>query len=178
MTALGRKRSFVSVCFRPKAVIGWSTNYARQQFSFDMSAAAQSADAARRTLAALGNFASEASLFNLRIGHAMKTKLAASFLIAGALLLPIAGHTADSDSDRSSPKAFVKDSAITAKIKTELAGEKMSSLVHISVDTDKKGMVTLSGSATSQNAVDKAVSIARAVHGVTNVQSNIEIKAD
>ena len=108
----------------------------------------------------------------------MKTKLAASFLIAGALLLPVAGHTADSDADRSSPKAFVKDSAITAKIKTELAKEKMSSLVHISVDTDKNGVVSLSGSAASKNAVDKAVSIARAVPGVTNVQSSIQIKAD
>jgi len=108
----------------------------------------------------------------------MNTKLAASCLLAGALMLPIAGYTADSDSDRSSPKAYVKDSVITTKIKAELAEEKLSSLVRINVDTDNKGMVTLSGTAASQNAADKAVSIARAVKGVTSVQNNIQIKAD
>jgi hyperosmotically inducible protein len=108
----------------------------------------------------------------------MNTKLAASCLVVGALMLPIAGYTADGDSDRSSPKAFVKDSVITTKIKAELAEEKMSSLVRINVDTDNKGMVSLSGTAPSQAAADKAVSIARAVKGVTSVQSNIQIKAD
>ncbi len=105
----------------------------------------------------------------------MKTKFAASLLVAGALMLPIAGHTADSDSDRSSPKAFVKDSVITVKIKAELAEQKPSSLVHIRVDTDKNGMVVLSGTAATQEAADKAVSIARAVTGVTSVKSNIRI---
>jgi hyperosmotically inducible protein len=108
----------------------------------------------------------------------MNTKLAASCLLAGALMLPIAGYSADSDSDRSSPKAYVKDSVITAKIKAELAEEKLSSLVRIKVDTDNKGVVTLSGTAASQNAADKAVSIARAVKGVTFVQNKIQIKAD
>ena len=39
-------------------------------------------------------------------------------------------------------------------------------------------MVTLGGTAASQNAVDKAGSIARAVKGVTTVQNNIQIKVD
>jgi hyperosmotically inducible protein len=105
-------------------------------------------------------------------------KLAATCLVAGALILPIAGYAADSDSDRSSAKTYVKDSAITTKIKAELAEEKMSSLVRISVDTDNKGMVTLRGTAPSQNASDKAVSIARAVKGVTSVENHIQIAAD
>ena len=108
----------------------------------------------------------------------MNVKLVTTCLLAGALMLPIAGYTADGDTDRSSPKAFVKDSVITTKIKAELAEEKMSSLVRINVDTDNKGMVVLSGTAASQNAADKAVSIARAVKGVTSVQNNIQIKAD
>ena len=108
----------------------------------------------------------------------MNTKLAASFVVVDALMLPIVGFGDDADSDRSSPKAYVKDSVITTKIKAELAEEKLSSLVHISVDTDNKGMVTLSGTAASQNAADKAVSIARAVKGVTDVQSNIRIKSN
>ncbi len=108
----------------------------------------------------------------------MNTKLVTTCLLAGALMLPIAGYTADSDSDRSSPKAFVKDSIITTKIKAELFEERMSSLLHIRVDTDKKGVVVLSGTAESQSAADKAVSIARKVKGVTSVQNNIQIKAD
>jgi hyperosmotically inducible protein len=108
----------------------------------------------------------------------MNLKLVASCLVAGALMLPIAGYTADGDSDRSSPGAFVKDSVITTKIKAELAAEKLSSLVHVSVDTDAKGVVSLGGTAASQSAVDKAVSIARAVKGVTSVQNHIKVVAD
>ena len=112
----------------------------------------------------------------------MNTKLVTTCLLAAALMLPIAGYTADrsgdSDKDRSSPKTFVKDSVITAKIKAELAEQKLSSLVRIQVDTDAKGMVVLSGTAPNQNAVDKAASIARDVKGVTSVQNNIQIKAD
>jgi hyperosmotically inducible periplasmic protein len=108
----------------------------------------------------------------------MNTRLAASLLVTGALMLPIAGHAADSDSDRSSPKAYVKDSVITAKVKAELAEEKLSSLVHIRVDTDNKGVVVLSGTAPSQDAADKAISIAKKVKGVAAVHSNIRVKAD
>ena len=103
----------------------------------------------------------------------MNMKLAATCLVAGALMLPIAGYAAESDS----AKTIVKDSAITTQIKTELAQEKLSSLVKISVETDSKGMVTLSGTAPSQMAVDKATSIARAVKGVTSVENHIQIAA-
>jgi len=108
----------------------------------------------------------------------MNKKLAASCFVVGALLLPIASHSADSDADRSAPKTFVKDSVITAKIKAELAEQKLSSLVKIKVDTDKKGAVVLRGTAVSQDAADKAVSIARSVKGVTSVTSRIKIAAD
>ncbi len=108
----------------------------------------------------------------------MNIKLMTTCIAAAALILPIAAHTADYDTDRSSPKAFVKDSVITTKIKAKLFEERMSSLLHIKVDTDKKGVVVLSGTAANQNAVDKAVSIARKVKGVKSVQNNIQIKAD
>ena len=55
---------------------------------------------------------------------------------------------------------------------------KLSSLVHIKVDTDNKGMVNLSGTARSQDAVDKAVSIARGVKGVTSVENHIKVVSD
>ena len=102
-------------------------------------------------------------------------KLVAGCFVAGAMLLPIASYAA---SDNSSPTAFVKDSAITTQIKADLAAKKLSTLVHISVDTDNNGMVVLSGTAPSKNAAAKAVSIARAVKGVTSVENHIQIAAD
>jgi hyperosmotically inducible protein len=103
----------------------------------------------------------------------MNIKLAASCIVAGALMLPLAGNAADSE--RSSPKTFVKDSVITMKIKADLAEEKISSLGHIKVDTDDKGQVTLGGSVPSKADADKAVSIARAVKGVTSVENHLKI---
>jgi hyperosmotically inducible protein len=109
----------------------------------------------------------------------MYTKLVtAVLLLAGSLLAPIAVRAADSDADRAHPEAFVKDSAITTKVKAKLAAENMSSLAHIRVDTDRNGMVVLSGTAHSQAPIDKAVAIARGTEGVISVQNHIKVKAD
>ena len=108
----------------------------------------------------------------------MNIKLATSCFVIGTLLTPLAVPAADADSDRTHPITFVKDSAITAKVKAKLAAEKMSSLARIKVDTDSKGMVVLSGTARSQEQADKAVSIARGTEGVTSVESKITIKKD
>lgn len=107
----------------------------------------------------------------------MKIKIAAACFLTGALALPVVGHTGDYDSDRDSPKAFVKDSIITTKIKAKLAEERITSAVQIKVDTDNKGVVTLSGTAKTQEEADKAVSIARATEGVAAVESNIKVAA-
>jgi hyperosmotically inducible periplasmic protein len=109
----------------------------------------------------------------------MKNKLAITCLVFGTLLGPamvVAGQ--DSDADRSHPKAFVKDSAITMKIKTKLAEEHITSLGRIDVDTDKDGVVWLTGSARTQEAADKAEAIARGTEGVKAVHSHIKIKKD
>lgn len=103
--------------------------------------------------------------------------MTACFVVA-TLLAPAAVRAADGDSDRKNPGAFVKDSVITTKVKTKLAAQKLSSLAKISVDTDRNGMVVLSGTARTQEAVDKAASIARETEGVTSVQNNIKIKKD
>lgn len=108
----------------------------------------------------------------------MNIKLMTAGLLACLLAMPYLARAADSDTDRSSPKAFVKDSVITTKVKAQLAKEKLSSAVHISVDTDKKGVVSLSGSAKSQADVDKAVAIAQRVKGVAAVENNLRVDAD
>jgi len=108
----------------------------------------------------------------------MNANFATGCLIAGALLLPIAGYTADVDNVGNSVKTLVDDSVITTQVKANLAQEKLVSLIHISVQTDHSGVVYLTGTAATQVAVDKAVSIARAVPGVTSVHNGILINAD
>jgi hyperosmotically inducible periplasmic protein len=108
-------------------------------------------------------------------GHTMNTKLATGLFVIAASLLPIAGYSADADTP--STKTFAKDSVITTKVKTELAAAKLSSLVHIKVKTNDAGVVTLRGTVKTQEAADKAVSIAQAVSGVTSVENNIKIVA-
>jgi len=109
----------------------------------------------------------------------MKSKLAISCVLFGTLLAPAVVVVAqDSDTDRSHPVAFVKDSAVTTAIKTKLAAEHLTSLGRIHVDTDKDGVVWLSGSARTQEAADKAVSIARETEHVREVHSDIKIRLD
>lgn len=109
----------------------------------------------------------------------MNTKILTACFVVAALAAPLAARAAEvGEKDRAHPEAFVKDSIITTKIKTKLAAEKMSSLAKIRVDTDAKGMVVLSGTARTQQAVDKAASIARDTEGVVSVQNNIKVKKD
>jgi hyperosmotically inducible periplasmic protein len=109
----------------------------------------------------------------------MKRKLVVTCLAFSVLLgSGIAMAAGDSDSDRSHPVEFVKDSAITTKIKTKLAAKHMTSLARVHVDTDKDGAVVLSGSARTQRAVDKAMSIARGTEGVKSVVSEIKVQKD
>jgi hyperosmotically inducible protein len=107
----------------------------------------------------------------------MKTLLSATCLVIGTALTPVAVYAADMDKDRASPKEFVKDSVITAKIKADMAKDKDVSAMNIKVDTDANGVVQLSGTAKSRAEADKAVSIAQAVKGVTSVKNDIQVQA-
>ena len=104
----------------------------------------------------------------------MNTRLVAA-VIASALLLPIAGYTADPPYPADSPKESINNSVITSNIKTEMAKDKQVSAMKIDVETDNSGVVKLGGTAKSQAEADKAVGIARSVKGVTSVQNNIRI---
>jgi len=105
-------------------------------------------------------------------------KLIASTLIVASTLLTAGAFAQDADMDRSHPKAFVKDSVITTKIKSKLAAEHLSSLSKIHVDTDMDGVVWLSGSAPSQDAADRAVKVAKSTDGVVNVKSQIDVRPE
>ena len=107
----------------------------------------------------------------------MKYKLATTCFVMGAMLAPVLAY-ADTDADRANPATFVKDSAITTKIKTQLASEHLGSLKHISVDTDRDGVVWMTGTVNNQTEADQAIRIARNTEGVKAVKSNLKVQKD
>ena len=118
----------------------------------------------------------------------MKIEFAAGFLALGLALAPVAGYSADKAMEKSpapsktekaieKTKDAIDDSVITTKIKTEYAKDKTVSMLKISVNTDPKGVVTLSGDAKSKAEADQAVKIAKGVKGVTEVKNEIKVVA-
>ncbi len=101
----------------------------------------------------------------------MKANLT-SLLLIGALAMPVAVFAADGDS----VKTELSDSVITTKVKAEFAKDKAVSATHVSVDTDNKGVVTLSGKAKTKAEAEKAVSIAKNTKGVTSVKNEIVVE--
>jgi hyperosmotically inducible periplasmic protein len=123
--------------------------------------------------------AASATIQPLNQGTPMTTTIATTCVLFSTLLGPVAIVVAqDSDTDRSHPVAFVKDSAITLEIKAKLGGEHSANWGRIHVNTDKNGVVWLTGSARTQEAAEKAESIARETEGVKVVHSRIKIKKD
>ncbi len=103
-------------------------------------------------------------------------------LLAGLLILgsagPIICYADQTDADRHHPGTFIKDSAITTKIKTKLAADHITSAAKIHVDTDKDGVVWLTGTAHTQSEVDRAGEIARDTEHVVSVRNNVTVKRD
>lgn len=103
----------------------------------------------------------------------MSTNPYVACLIATALLGPALVVAADVDSAR--PAQYVKDSAITAVVKTKLAAAHLANLMQVKVDTDRDGVVWLSGTAQSRDVADQAVHIAKTTDGVISVKTQIVV---
>lgn len=106
----------------------------------------------------------------------MKITLATACFVIGIFLSPLAVHAENPDADRAHPKEWVKDSVITAKIKSKMAADHPGSLINISVDTDKSGVVWLTGTAKSQEEINQAIATARGTQGVKSVWSDLTVK--
>jgi hyperosmotically inducible periplasmic protein len=105
--------------------------------------------------------------------------LTAAMACSLAALAPFAAlATPASDMDSTQPTVVIKDSSITSSIKAQLASDPYKGLSHIDVDTDDHGVVTLEGKVPSQDAADRAISIARATEGVRKVKSKLKVKID
>ena len=109
----------------------------------------------------------------------MKINVSIAGVLLGALLASaVASADEDASMAGSHALAYVKDSAITTKVKTRLAAEQLTSLARIHVDTDTSGVVWLSGSAKTQESIDEAIAIARHTDGVKAVHNDITINND
>jgi len=88
-------------------------------------------------------------------------------ILVANLLLGCAGT-----STQESTGEYLDDSAITAKVKSAFVGDKKVSSLDIQVVTFK-GVVQLSGFASSKQEIDRAVELARKVPGVKSVKNDI-----
>lgn len=117
----------------------------------------------------------------------MKLKFATSCLIIGTFLAPISSFAvevysdtapAERHEDRAHPMTWVKDSLITTKIKAKLATDHPGSMKNIQVDTDKDGVVWLTGTANNQEEINNAIKTARSTENVKSVWSDLTIEND
>jgi hyperosmotically inducible protein len=103
--------------------------------------------------------------------------LTAAVACSLAAVAPFAAlATPASDADSTQPALVIKDSSLTSSIKAQLASDPFKGLSHIRVDTDDHGVVTLKGKVPTQEAADRAISIARGTEGVRKVKSELKVK--
>ncbi len=70
---------------------------------------------------------------------------------------------------------YFDDSVITSKVKTAIFAEESLKVAEINVETFK-GIVQLSGFVNSQEDINKAVTVAKKVRGVTSVKNDMRVK--
>lgn len=89
-----------------------------------------------------------------------------ALVLVAPLLLAACGSTV---------AARIEDPRITMYVKTALLNDPVVGLARIDVDT-VNGVVTLSGRVKSKEDEAKAITIARAVKGVSDVKSTLQIQ--
>ena len=106
----------------------------------------------------------------------MKLLVVTALLGAGGTLMSAAEADQKVDSDISHADMYVKDSVITTKVKAKLAEKHLATLTNIHVDTDRQGIVWLSGKAPTRDASDLAEMIAKSTEGVIGVHNRILVQ--
>ena len=99
----------------------------------------------------------------------MLKRLSPFFLVV--LLASVLGCSAQPQS----AGAYVDDSWITTKVKSAILEDPSLKVAQINVET-YKGVVQLSGFVDSAESRDKAVALARSVHGVTSVKNAMQLR--
>ncbi len=105
-------------------------------------------------------------------------KLIPTLLAALALAAPAAVFTGCAGTGtRQSTGEYIDDSAITAKVKTELIRDPVVKARQVEVETFK-GHVQLSGFVDTEEQKARAAQLAQTVSGVVEVKNNLSVKAD
>ena len=101
----------------------------------------------------------------------MMIEHARNWLILGVLIAVLGGCANAGEKTG----AYVDDSWITSKVKSQMLADKTVKGSNITVNTTK-GVVTLSGTAGSREESDRAAEIARHVEGVKEVENDIRVQ--
>ena len=103
--------------------------------------------------------------------------LIAALACSFATLAPLAVLASPaSESVNSQPPVVIKDASIKSSIRAQFASDSYKGLSRIDVDVNHHGIVSLEGKVPSQEAADRAISIARATDGVREVKSELKVK--
>jgi len=101
----------------------------------------------------------------------MRNPFRGSWVLAGALILGLAGCANSGEKTG----AYVDDSWITTKVKSEMVANNDVSARNISVTTTS-GVVKLTGTAATIQESNRAAQIARGVAGVKAVENDIRVQ--
>lgn len=101
----------------------------------------------------------------------MKTNKLTALLLAMVLALPMLGACGKTVGET------IDDATITARVKTSFINDPAVGALRIDVDTFK-GVVTLSGRVKSKDEETKAIALAKAIRGVTDVKSTLLIQPE
>lgn len=109
----------------------------------------------------------------------MKNAFRGSGLIAFVLIAGLAGCASTNSGERAGTGektgAWVDDSWITTKVKSEMVADNDVSARNINVKTTK-GVVRLTGTAATWSEANEAAEIAHGVKGVVSVENDIRIE--
>jgi osmotically-inducible protein OsmY len=103
----------------------------------------------------------------MRLAHFFKSLFASLLILALVACAPTA--------KREGTGEYIDDALITTKVKAALAADPAVKATEVNVETFK-GAVQLSGFVSSQEAIGKAIELARGVEGVRAVRNNMVVK--
>ena len=98
--------------------------------------------------------------------HSYATAIMLALVLVAPLLLGACGKSVGDTID---------DATITTRVKTAYINDPIVGALRIDVDTFK-GVVTLSGRVKSKEEEQKAIQLARAIKGVSDVRSTLQIE--
>lgn len=101
----------------------------------------------------------------------MKNVVSGKLVVMSVLIAGLAGCAGSGQKSG----AYVDDSWITTKVKSEMIANNDVAARNISVNTTK-GVVTLTGTAATAQEANKAAEIARGIEGVKAVENDIRVQ--